>query len=214
MGPEIYATIFALAPSTHDANTIWAGSDDGMLHITRDGGATWNDITPPDLPKYSRVSIIDESPHAPGTAYVAANRYQVDDRGPYVFRTRDYGASWTTIVDGIAPGHFARAVREDPVRPGLLFLCTEHGVYVSFNAGDRWQSLQLNLPDTPVRDLVVKGSDVVLGTHGRRAEPSHARHRERGRPVFPAGGSGQSDGGDLGWCGVGPPGRALPRCAY
>ena len=166
-GPEIYATIFALAPSTHDANTIWAGSDDGMLHITRDGGATWNDITPPDLPKYSRVSIIDESPHAPGTAYVAANRYQVDDRGPYVFRTRDYGASWTTIVDGIAPGHFARAVREDPVRPGLLFLGTEHGVYVSFNAGDRWQSLQLNLPDTPVRDLVVKGSDVVLGTHGR-----------------------------------------------
>ncbi len=122
-GPEIYATIFALAPSTHDANTIWAGSDDGMLHITRDGGATWNDITPPDLPKYSRVSIIDESPHAPGTAYVAANRYQVDDRGPYHDGrpdSRHMSRVRKTIVDGIAPGHFARAVREDPRAPRLV----------------------------------------------------------------------------------------------
>ncbi|MEZ5039800.1 MAG: glycosyl hydrolase [Saprospiraceae bacterium] len=166
-GPEIYATVFALAPSFHDVNTIWAGSDDGKIHITRNGGKNWQDITPPDLPKFSRVSIIDESRHQPGTLYVAANRYQVDDREPYVFRTRDYGKSWTKIINGVKKGHFARAVREDPVRPGLLFLATEHGVYVSFNDGDLWQSLQLNLPDTPIRDLVIKDEDVVLGSHGR-----------------------------------------------
>lgn len=166
-GPEIYATVFALAPSNHDVNTIWAGSDDGKIHITRDGGKKWKDITPADLPKYSRVSIIDESVHNPGTLYVAANRYQVDDRQPYVFRTTDYGKTWKKIVNGIADGHFARAVREDPKKAGLLFLATEHGAYVSFNAGDNWQALQMNLPDTPIRDLVVKDNDVVLGTHGR-----------------------------------------------
>ncbi|MDA7980765.1 MAG: hypothetical protein MPJ50_18570 [Pirellulales bacterium] len=166
-GPEIYATVFALAPSNHDKSTIWAGSDDGMIHITRDGGDSWQNITPPNLPKFSRVSIIDESPHEPGTAYVAANRYQVDDRDPYVFRTYDYGKTWTKIVNGIKSGHFARAVREDPERPGLLFLGTEHGVYFSLNDGDLWQSLQLNLPNTPIRDLVVKDDDVVVGSHGR-----------------------------------------------
>ncbi len=166
-GPEIYATVFALAPSYHDINTIWAGSDDGKIHITRNGGDTWNDITPEDLPKFSRVSIIEESKHNPGTLYVAANRYQVDDRQPYVFRTTDYGKSWTKIVMGIKDGHFARAVREDHQKEGLLFLATEHGVYVSFDAGDQWQSIQLNLPDTPIRDLVIKNDDVALGSHGR-----------------------------------------------
>ncbi len=166
-GPEIYATVFALAPSFHDANTIWAGSDDGKINITRDGGKNWVNITPKDLPKNSVVAIIDESRHAAGTAYVAAFRYQVDDRQPYVFRTKDYGKTWTKIVTGIKDGHFTRSVREDHVRAGLLFLGTEHGAYVSFNAGDNWQSLQLNLPDTPIRDLVVKDNDVVLGTHGR-----------------------------------------------
>ena len=166
-GPEIYATVFALTPSQHDINTIWAGSDDGLMHITRDGGNTWTKITPPDMPKFSRISIIEESSHTPGTAYVAANRYQVDDRAPYVWRTRDYGKTWTKIVNGVANGHFARAVREDSVKEGLLFLGTEHGVYVSFDAGDNWQSIQLNLPDTPIRDLQLKNSDVVLGTHGR-----------------------------------------------
>ena len=166
-GPEIYATVFALTPSQHDINTIWAGSDDGLMHITRDGGNTWTKITPPDMPKFSRISIIEESSHTPGTAYVAANRYQVDDRAPYVWRTQDYGKTWTKIVNGVANGHFARAVREDSVIEGLLFLGTEHGVYVSFDAGDSWQSIQLNLPDTPIRDLQLKNSDVVLGTHGR-----------------------------------------------
>lgn len=166
-GPEIYATVFALAPSFHDINTIWAGSDDGKIHITRDGGGNWQDITPKDLPKFSRVSIIDESKHRPGTLFVAANRYQVDDRQPYVFKTHDYGKTWTKIINGIEDGHFARAVREDPVRQGLLFLATEHGVYFSMNDGLQWKSLQLKLPDTPIRDLVVKDNDVVLGSHGR-----------------------------------------------
>ncbi|MGY8913779.1 MAG: glycosyl hydrolase, partial [Flavobacteriales bacterium] len=166
-GPEIYATVFALAPSNHDINTIWAGSDDGKIHITRDGGKNWMDITPKDLPKFSRVSIIDESVHRPGTLFVAANRYQVDDRQPYVFKTHDYGKTWTKITNGIADGHFARAVREDPEREGLLFLATEHGVYFSMNDGAQWQSLQLKLPDTPIRDLVIKDNDVVIGSHGR-----------------------------------------------
>jgi photosystem II stability/assembly factor-like uncharacterized protein len=166
-GPEIYATVFALAPSSHDINTIWAGSDDGKIHITRDGGTNWSDITPTELPKFSRVSIIEESLHRPGTLFVAANRYQVDDRQPYVFKTHDYGKTWTKIINGIEDGHFARAVREDPIRQGLLFLGTEHGVYFSSNDGKVWQPLQLELPDTPIRDLVIKDNDVVLGTHGR-----------------------------------------------
>jgi photosystem II stability/assembly factor-like uncharacterized protein len=166
-GPEIYATVFALAPSMYDVNTIWAGSDDGKVHITRDGGENWTDITPKDLPKFSRISIIDEGKFKPGTLYLAANRYQVDDRQPYVFKTDDYGKSWTKIITGIEDGHFARAIREDLQKPGLLYLATEHGVYVSFNDGEMWQSLQLNLPDTPIRDLVLKNDDVVLGSHGR-----------------------------------------------
>ncbi len=166
-GPEIYATVFALAPSNHDVNTIWAGSDDGKVHITRNGGKRWTDITPEDLPKYSRISIIDESKFNPGTLYLAANRYQVDDREPYVFKTTDYGKTWTKIITGIQSGHFARAIREDLKKPGLLYLATEHGVYVSFNDGALWQSLQLNLPDTPIRDLVLRDDDVVLGSHGR-----------------------------------------------
>ena len=166
-GPEIYATVFALAPSFHDINTIWAGSDDGKIHITRDAGKNWEDITPKNLPKFSRVSIIDESKHRPGTLFIAANRYQVDDRQPYVFKTHDYGKTWTKIINGIEDGHFARAVREDPIRQGLLFLATEHGVYFSMNDGALWQSLQLELPDTPIRDLVIKDNDVVLGSHGR-----------------------------------------------
>ncbi|MDM9630683.1 VPS10 domain-containing protein [Robiginitalea aurantiaca] len=166
-GPEIYATVFALAPSWHDVKTIWAGSDDGKVHITRDGGGNWEDITPEELPKFSRISIIDESKHRPGTLYLAANRYQVDDRQPYVFKTHDYGKTWTKIINGISEGHFARAVREDPIREGLLFLATEHGVYFSIDDGAQWQSLQLNLPDTPIRDLVIKDDDVVLGSHGR-----------------------------------------------
>jgi photosystem II stability/assembly factor-like uncharacterized protein len=166
-GPEIYATVFALAPSFHDIQTLWAGSDDGRIHITRNGGKLWLEITPKDLPKFSTVSIIEASKHDPGTVYVAAYRYQVDDRAPYVYKTTDYGKTWTKIIKGIKPQDFVRSIREDHKKKGLLFLGTENGVYASFDAGENWESLQLNLPVTPIRDLVIKNDDVVLGTHGR-----------------------------------------------
>ncbi|MEQ8713428.1 MAG: glycosyl hydrolase [Cyclobacteriaceae bacterium] len=166
-GPEIYATVFALAPSMHDENTIWAGSDDGLMHITRDHGKTWENITPPDLPKHSRVSIIDESSHNAGTAYIAVKRYQLDDRAPYIWKTSDYGKTWTKIVKGIRADDYIHAVREDIVKPGLLFAAGEHTVYVSFDDGANWHSLRLNMPDTQIADLIVTEKDVVAGTHGR-----------------------------------------------
>ena len=166
-GPEFYATIFAVAPSRQDPKTIWVGSDDGLVHITRDAGTTWQKITPPDMKEFSRVSLIDASPHRPGSAYLAAKRYQLDDRAPYAWKTNDYGKTWTKIVSGIAPNDYVHAVREDPKRAGLLYAGTEHGVYVSFDDGEHWQSLSLNLPDTQVPDLVVEEHDLVIATHGR-----------------------------------------------
>lgn len=166
-GPEIYATIFAVAPSPITEGLIWTGSDDGLVHITRDGGKNWEKITPPDLPEFARVSIIDASRHDPGTAYLAANRYQMGDRTPYLYRTHDYGKTWTKIITGIPGDDFPRVIREDPVRKGLLYAGTEHGIYFSLDDGGHWQSLRLNLPDTQVPDLVVKDSDVVIATHGR-----------------------------------------------
>lgn len=166
-GPEIFATIFALAPSPIDADLIWAGSDDGLLHVTRDGGKNWTNVTPPDLPPLARVSIIDASRHDAGTAYFAAKRYLLDDRAPYIYRTHDYGATWTWIVNGIRADDYVHVVREDPTRQGLLYAGAEHNVWVSFDDGDHWQSLSLNLPDTQMTDLVVEAHDLVLGTHGR-----------------------------------------------
>ena len=166
-GPEIYATIFTIAPSPLDVNTIWTGSDDGLVHITRDGAKTWNNVTPKGLPDFIRVSMIEASPHQPGAAYLAAKNHQADDRRPYAYRTNDYGATWTKIVNGIPADDFVHVVREDPKRPGLLFAGTEHGIYVSFDNGDEWQSLRLNLPDTQVSDLLIEGDDVVIATHGR-----------------------------------------------
>ncbi len=168
-GPEIYATVFALAPSYHDVNTIWAGSDDGLLHITRDHGKSWQKITPPDMPKHTRISIIDASRHKPGTAYVAAKRYQMDDRAPYLWKTDDYGKTWKKIIAGIRPDAYTHSIREDITRPGLLYAGTEHGIYVSFNDGQDWEPLRLNLPDTQIADLQVTEKDVVIGTHGRSA---------------------------------------------
>jgi len=164
---EYYNTIFALVPSQHDRNTIWAGSDDGRIHITRDGGGTWTEITPRDMPEWGLVSIIDESAHEPGVAYAAVNRYKLDDFSPYIFKTRDYGRTWRKIVRGIPAGHYVRVVREDPARRGLLYAGGEFGVYVSFDDGENWQSLQLNLPVVPVRNMVIKENDLVLATHGR-----------------------------------------------
>jgi photosystem II stability/assembly factor-like uncharacterized protein len=160
-------SVSTLAPSYHEANTIWAGTDDGLVYITRDGGRSWQEITPPGLPELSRLSLIEASPHRPGTAYVAAKRYQLDDRAPYIFKTGDYGKNWKKIVSGITPDNFVHAVREDPKRQGLLYAGTEHGVVVSFDEGEHWQSLSLNLPDTQVPDLVVEENDLVIATQGR-----------------------------------------------
>jgi len=166
-GVETYAVIFTIAPSYHEPGTIWVGSDDGLVHVTRDGGATWTNVTPPGTPDFARISLIEASPHQPGKAYVAAKRYRLDDRAPYIFRTTDYGRTWTKIVNGIRDIDFVHAVREDPKREGLLYAGTEHGVYVSFDDGASWQSLNLDLPDVSVHDLWVEENDLIIATHGR-----------------------------------------------
>jgi hypothetical protein len=164
---EYYATIFALAESPLVKGLLWVGSDDGLMHLTRDGGLHWSDITPQGFGGFTRVSIIEPSHYAAGTAYVAANRYQMQDEAPYIYKTTDYGHTWTKLVNGIPPTEFVRAVREDPVRKGLLFASTERGVYVSFNDGGLWQSLRRNLPIVPVHDLAIKEGDLIAATHGR-----------------------------------------------
>jgi len=166
-GVETYATIFSVAPSIKDESVIWTGSDDGFVQVTRDGGKSWKNVTPKDLPEFARISLVEASPHRPGGAYLAANRYQHDDFAPYVYRTDDYGETWTKIVSGVAARDFARAVREDTVRARLLYLGTEHGIYVSFDDGANWQPLRQNLPDTPVHDIKVTDRDLVIATHGR-----------------------------------------------
>ncbi len=164
---EYYDVIYTIAPSPLAKGLIWVGTDDGLIWITRDGGAHWQNVTPKDLPAWSKVSLIDASPEQPGTAYAAVNRYKLDDLRPYIWKTTDYGKTWTSITNGIPNGAFVHVVREDPKRPGLLFAGTERGVYVSFNDGAEWQPLNLNLPVVPVRDLVVKRNDLVIATHGR-----------------------------------------------
>jgi hypothetical protein len=166
-GVETYATIFTIAPSPKDVNQIWVGSDDGYVQLTRDGGQNWKNVTPKGLPEFSRISLIEASPFRPGTAYVAANHYQHDDFAPYVYRTDDFGETWTKIVNGVGPRDYARAIREDPKRAKLLYLGTEHGIYVSFDDGANWQSLRQNLPDTPVHDIKVTDRELVIATHGR-----------------------------------------------
>jgi photosystem II stability/assembly factor-like uncharacterized protein len=166
-GPEIYGTIFTVAPSPLDARVIWTGSDDGLVHVTRDGGASWSQVTPPGLPTFARVSLIDASHADAGTAYLAAKNYQLDDRAPYLYRTHDFGRTWTRIVAGIRADDYVHAVREDPTRRGLLYAGTEHGIYVSWNDGASWRSLSLNLPDTQVPDIAVEANDLVIATHGR-----------------------------------------------
>ena len=166
-GTEWYGTIFALAESPLKAGELWAGSDDGLIHLSRNGGATWTDVTPPALKQFTRVSIIEPSHFDAATAYVAANRYQLDERQPLLFRTTDYGKSWTQITTGMPATAYTRSIREDPVRRGLLFAGTESGVWVSFDDGGHWQSLQLNLPRSSVRDLTIHGADLIVATHGR-----------------------------------------------
>jgi photosystem II stability/assembly factor-like uncharacterized protein len=164
---EYYATVFALQESPIAHGLLWAGSDDGLIHVTRDGGKTWKNVTPKGLPEWTRISIIDPSPHNPGTAYVAANRYQLDDFAPYLYKTTDYGATWTKITTGIPADQFTRSIREDLVQPGMLYASTERGMYVSYDAGAHWESLQKNLPPVPVHDIALRDDDMVIATHGR-----------------------------------------------
>jgi photosystem II stability/assembly factor-like uncharacterized protein len=159
--------IYAIAPSPLVKGLLWAGTDDGLIHVTQDGGKSWKNVTPPSLTPWSKVSILEASHFEGGTAFAAINRLRLDDLAPHVLKTKDGGATWTEIVTGLPADEPVDSVREDPVRKGLLYAGTEGSVQVSFDEGDHWQSLQLNLPHTSMRDLVVHGDDLVIGTHGR-----------------------------------------------
>jgi photosystem II stability/assembly factor-like uncharacterized protein len=165
--PEIYATVFSLAPGKKDINVMWAGSDDGLVHVTRDHGKTWTNVTPPDMPDLGRVSQLDGSSFDNGTAYMAVKKMLLGDVSPYIFRTRDYGRTWTKIVNGIAANDYVHVVREDNVRKGLLYAGTQHGAYISFDDGERWMPFKNGLPDTPVSDLWVEKNALAIATHGR-----------------------------------------------
>jgi photosystem II stability/assembly factor-like uncharacterized protein len=160
-------TIYAVAPSYKEADTIWAGTDDGLIHITRDGGKNWKNVTPPQLKPWSKVSVIEASHFDAGTAYATINSFRLDDLHAHIYRTRDFGANWQEITTGIVDNSVSNVVREDPLRKGLLFAGTENSVYVSFDDGDSWQPLQLNLPHTSMRDLTIHGDDLIVATHGR-----------------------------------------------
>jgi len=164
---EYYDTVFALAESPLQKGMLWAGTDDGLIHLTRDDGKSWDNVTPKDMPEWSMVSIIEASHHDVGTAYVAIDRHKLDDLNPLIYKTHDFGKSWTRIANGIPSGSYVRSVREDPKMKGLLYAGTETGVYFSADDGAHWQSLQLNLPTSPVHDLAVKDDDLVAATHGR-----------------------------------------------
>lgn len=164
---EIYATVFAFAESPHEQGVFWAGSDDGLIHISKDSGQNWENITPPDFQEWTMVCILEPSPHDPATCYMAATRYKLDDYAPYLYKTTDYGQTWTRINDGIPDDDFTRVIRADPMREGLLYAGTETGVYVSFDDGANWQAFQLNLPVCPIFDLILKNNDLIACTHGR-----------------------------------------------
>jgi len=166
-GAEVYGTIFAFVESPHQQGLFWAGSDDGRVHISKDSGQSWQEITPPDLPKHAMISIIEASPHEGATAYVAATCYKTDDFAPYLYKTSDYGQSWTKIVGGLPAEAITRTIREDPSRQGLLYCGTETGLFVSLDDGANWDAWQLNLPVVPLHDLAIKGSDLIAATHGR-----------------------------------------------
>ena len=166
-GPEHYGTIFALAESPLDSEMLWAGSDDGLVHLTTNGGSSWRNVTPPDMPEWATVSTIDPSPHDQGTAYMAVTRYKLDDYEPLLYRTTDSGRTWTRITDGIREGDFTRVIRADVARPGLLYAGTETGMYVSFDDGETWGPLQLDVPVAPIHDISARESELVAATHGR-----------------------------------------------
>jgi photosystem II stability/assembly factor-like uncharacterized protein len=214
---EYYDTIFALAESPVQKGLIWAGSDDGLVHITRDGGKSWTKITPKQLPEWSRVGMIEASPSDAGAAYLAADLHFSDDYRPMIFKTADFGKTWTQITNGIPANDYVHSVHTDPVRKGLLYAGTENGIYVSFDDGANWAPLQLNLPHTPVHDTAVHGDDLIVATHGRgiwvldnisplrqvsaemAAETAHlfkpaVAYRERGGGFFGGGGPARNAG--------------------
>jgi len=164
---EYYCTIFTVAESPRRKGVIWAGTDDGRIQVTRDDGGTWTDVTPRELPQWSQINLIEASPHDAATAYAAVVRYKLGDLAPYAYVTHDYGRTWKRIVKGLPANSFVRAVREDPVRKGLLYAGTETGMWVSFDDGGAWQQLQRNLPVVPVTDIAVKDDDVIVATQGR-----------------------------------------------
>jgi photosystem II stability/assembly factor-like uncharacterized protein len=164
---EYYDTVFALSESQIEKGLIWAGSDDGLVHVTRDGGQHWSNVTSKEFGDWSLVSIIEASPHSAGSAYIAIDRHKLDDFHPYLFKTADYGKTWTKITAGLPENSYAHVIREDPKRKGLLYAGTENGIYISFDDGGHWQSLKLNLPTTPIHDLTIKGDDLIVATHGR-----------------------------------------------
>jgi hypothetical protein len=166
-GAEVYCTIFAFVESPLQAGLIWAGTDDGLVQLSQDGGQNWANVTPPDLPEWALISIIEPSSHDAATAYLAATRYKLDDTQPYLYKTTDMGQTWTKIVSGIPDDEFTRVIREDPTRAGLLYAGSETGLYVSFDAGANWQRATGNLPVVPVADLAIKDAELVVATHGR-----------------------------------------------
>jgi hypothetical protein len=166
-GVEVYDTIFSVVESPLQKDLIWAGSDDGLVHVTTDGGKNWSNVTPKGMPEWGTVSMIEASPHAAGTAYVSVQRHKMDDFAPYIFKTTDMGKTWTSLANGLPADAFVHAVREDPKRKGLLYAGTERGVFFSFDDGANWQSLQGNLPVSPVYDLYVHNNDLIVATHGR-----------------------------------------------
>ena len=223
-GVEVYGVIFALAESPHEAGTIWAGSDDGLVHLTRDGGKNWADVTPKGLPEGIQVNSIEVSTHDVGAAWIAATMYKRDDVRPYLYRTADYGKTWTKLVNGIPDGAFTRVVREDPVRKGLVFAGTERGLYVSFDGGAAWLPFPRNLPPVPVTDLSVKDGDLVVATQGRafwilddlsplrQWTPSVEReaiHLFTPRPAVRFGSGGRGEGGPPRGVGQYPPPGAI-----
>ena len=162
-----FGVVYSIAPSPKKTEVIWAGSDTGLIHVTTDGGKSWRDVTPKGVSAWSKIAMIEASRFDPATAYVAVDRHRLDDQAPYVYRTQDYGKTWQPIASGIGPDAFVNAIREDLKQSGLLFAGTERGVYVSFDDGDHWQPLQLNLPVTSVRDFAIHDDDLVIATHGR-----------------------------------------------
>ncbi len=164
---EYYCTIFSAVESLYEKDVIWVGSDDGLIQITRDGGNKWENVTPPDMPEWMQINSIEPHPTEKGGLYVAGTRYKLDDFKPYLYRTTDYGKTWTRIDTGIDRKHFTRVVRADPKRQGLLFAGTESGLYISWNDGESWKPFQCNLPVVPVTDLALKNDDLIVATQGR-----------------------------------------------